>query len=213
MPPRAPRPSGERVRGPRSRSRRARGPAALKREAPRSPPRLLLVTALRLSFCAAQAHPPEGRNGFADWASPPTPCGVFDEPSWSAHTGRCWPCCASMRSRPAERDSPQRKRSDRGEVRSTGHVEVHAEQAMATLRRGQGAARPGLRFLQSSPTGQRIKPDAELGPRGAAVVTEELPPRKPLVPSNGGMGFWGPERTRPYASVPSGAFPPPAKCR
>jgi hypothetical protein len=40
------------------------------------------------------------------------------------------------------------------------------------------------------------------------VVTEELPPSKPLVPSKGETGFWGPELVPRLASVPSGEFKP-----
>jgi methionyl aminopeptidase len=38
------------------------------------------------------------------------------------------------------------------------------------------------------------------------VATEELPPRKPLVPSHGVTGFWGPELALQNDSVPSGSF-------
>jgi hypothetical protein len=40
------------------------------------------------------------------------------------------------------------------------------------------------------------------------VATEELPSSKPLVPSRGVTGFWGPALARLTASVPSGAFAP-----
>jgi hypothetical protein len=91
--------------------------------------------------------------------------------------------------------------------------EGHTALASATLCRGQGAARPGLRSFPRSPTGQRIKPGAELWPGGAAVATEELPPRKPLVPSHGVTGFWGPELDLLHASVPSGELAPTSELR
>jgi hypothetical protein len=100
-------------------------------------------------------------------------------------------------------------RSDRGEVSSTTRCEDHAEQAMATPRRGQGAARPGLRSFQRSPPLAAHQARRRAGPERGRGGDRGAFPSKAACPSERQRWDVGaPNTERQAATVLSGSTTP-----
>jgi hypothetical protein len=95
-------------------------------------------------------------------------------------------------------------RSDRGEVRDTQRGEDHAEQAMATLRRGQGAARPGLRSFSRSRPGSAERQAQSCGQEEPRWRPRRFPLESRWSPRAAPAASRGPDAQRKEVSVPSG---------
>jgi hypothetical protein len=170
---------------PESSRRRARGQAACWRGSSS------VATAAPLGHSSApglsallRTDPPEGRNGFADWASPPTPCGAFDCIAWASATGKCLPHFCPKCSQPAERGAPHRRQI--GPRRSPLH-----RARCSTRRAGEGNTAPGARggtprSATFSEVPDRAAQEARRravtergrgGDRGASPPTSRLSPR------------------------------------